>query len=103
MNFAIDLFFGGLWSMVWHWGIGIGLVILLCGAAFLSPVFKKDFLYAAGIVVVALFFEGVGIHDERARVAAQEKLINEKVTTVVQGTTTPSSRADKDPYDSLKN
>lgn len=103
MQFTIDLFLGGLWSMVWHWGIGIGLIILLCAAAYFSPVFKKDFLYAALLVIVALFFEAVGIHDERARVAAQEKLIGQKVTSVVKDTTTPVSRGERDPYDSLKN
>jgi hypothetical protein len=103
MTFAIDLFFAGVWSMVWHWGIGIGLIILLCAAAWFSPVFKKDFLYAALIVFVALFFEAVGIKDERARVTAQEVIINQKVDDVVKSTETPASRTERDPYDSMRN
>jgi hypothetical protein len=105
MNFALNmsLLLAGAWSMVWHWGVGVGLIIVFCAAAWFSPVFKKDFLYAALLVFVALFFESVGIRDERARVVAQEQVINNKVDDVVKGTQTPASRAAPDPYDSIKN
>ena len=103
MNFTIGLFFAGIWDLVWAWGIGIGLIILLCAAAYFSPVFKKDFLWGAFIVAVALFFTANGARLERNRVAAQEALIGQTVKTVVQGTATSQARGERDPYDSLHN
>ena len=103
MNFAIDLFFGGLWSMVWHWGIGIGLVILLCGAAWFSPVFKKDFVYCAILVAVCLAYGTLLVQDEKKHEQAQQQLLIKKVHTVVQHTKTPQARAEKDRYDNKKN
>jgi ABC-type siderophore export system fused ATPase/permease subunit len=102
IDYFITMFFAGIWAMVWKWGIGIGLVICLCALAYFSPLYKKDFLYAAFIVVVALFFMAVGIRDERARVAAQEKALVNQVDNVVAGTKTAKSRSARDPYDQGK-
>jgi ABC-type siderophore export system fused ATPase/permease subunit len=99
IQYFIEMAFAGVWTMVWHWGIGVGLVICLCALAYLLPVYQKDFLYAALLIVVALFFMAVGIRDERTRVAAQQQTLIKEVDTVVQGTKTPRARAQRDPYD----
>ena len=52
-----------IWTLVWHWGTGVGAIILLLAAAFFSPFCKKDFVYAAVIVAVALFIYGYGTVD----------------------------------------
>lgn len=99
VQYFIEMAFAGVWSMVWHWGVGIGLIICLCALAYLLPVYQKDFLYAALLVVVALVFMSIGIRDERTRVAAQQRVLINQVDKVVKGTRTPSSRAARDPYD----
>lgn len=99
VQYFVEMLFAGVWTMVWHWGVGIGLVICLCALAYLLPAYQKDFLYAALLVVVALFFMAIGIRDERTRVAAQQKVLQQQVDTVVKGTRTPQSRAARDPYD----
>ena len=52
-----------IWTLVWHWGTGVGAIVLLLAAAFFSPFCKKDFVYAAVIVAVALFIYGYGTVD----------------------------------------
>jgi len=99
VQYFVTMFFAGVWTMVWHWGVGIGLVICLCALAYLLPAYQKDFLYAALLVVVALFFMAVGIRDERTRVAAQQRVLVQEVDSVVKGTKTPAARAERDPYD----
>lgn len=90
----MSLFFAGLWPMIGHFGIGGVLVAgALAGAWFLPP-FRKDFLWAAAVVVFALFFEGVGIHVEKARRDAQEQVIEKRVDDAVMNT-----EGKKDPFD----
>jgi hypothetical protein len=100
---VLHLLFAGIWTMVWQWGIGIGLV-LLCGAgAFFSPIYKKDFIYAGLIVGVALFFMSLGIAQEKAHCTAQSTVIVNTVDKIVKQTSTPQSRATKDKFDDPNN
>ena len=32
----VQMFFAGLWAEVWHWGLGIGLIILLVAGSIFS-------------------------------------------------------------------
>jgi hypothetical protein len=100
---AIHLLLAGMWEMVWQWGIGVGLLILCLAGAFFSPLFKKDFLYAALIIVVALFFMSLGVAQERSHCTAQNQVIVTTVTKVVKATTTPKAKAAKDKFDDPNN
>lgn len=100
---TLKLLFAGLWPLVWHWGVGAGLIILCGVGAYFSPLYKKDFIYAAIIVAIALFFEAVGIHDEQGRVAAQQATLNNAVNSIVEGTETPAAKGKRDKYDSPNN
>jgi hypothetical protein len=95
----VDYWFAGLWTMVWHWGIGVGLIILLLAAAYFSPLCKKDFVYAAVIVAVAMFFEGVGVHMEAKYRDAKAAVIQKDVDSAVQEKQTPKAEKSKDPWD----
>jgi hypothetical protein len=75
------------------------LIICLLLLAWFSPVFKKDFVWAAIVVAVALVLFNVGVHSEAKRVVAQEAVVNTTVDNAVKRSTTPSVRKSKDPWD----
>lgn len=63
--------FAGLWALLWHFGL-LGVLAIACfAAAYFSPVFKKDFLWA-GIAFVAIFVTlAIGVTLGEKRVQAQ--------------------------------
>lgn len=102
MDQTIQLFFAGMWDMVWHYGLGIGLIILCVAGAFFSPLFKKDFLYAAVVIAVAMAFETMGVREEKVHCDAQQAVIEKTVTKVVAKTATPKAKTQKDKWDNSK-
>ncbi len=57
-------------SAFWFRG---GVVTGLLAAASFSPVFKKDFLYRAIVVAVAMGVYSLGVSDEKANRDAQQR------------------------------
>lgn len=87
-------FFTGLWPLVSHI-TGAGLVIAgLIAAAVFSPVFKREFAYAAAAVALGLFVYTVGVRDEKHRRDAQEAAAQTDVDDAVKHST-----GKKDPFD----
>ena len=78
MNFIHNLFTAGLvdalWSEIWKFGLGVGLIILLTAGAFFSPVGKQALASAAFAVFIILVIYGYGIKQEKATCAAQKVL-----------------------------
>src|SRR5579863_2730450 len=103
ISFTIQSFFAGTWDLIWHQGLGIGLIICFVLAAYFSPVFKKDLLYCAFIVGAFLLAEDIGTHDEAKHVAAQEQVVDKKVTAVVKKAKSPKTQASHDPWNSPNN
>jgi len=66
---------GSLWTEVWHWGLGIGVIILCIAGAFLSPVGKQGFAGAAFATFLLLVAYGFGQKDRAAICEAQVKVI----------------------------
>lgn len=62
-----------VWSEVWHWGLGIGVMILCIAGAFLSPVGKQGFAGAAFATFCLLVAYGYGQKDRSAICEAQVK------------------------------
>ena len=60
---------------VFHWGLGIGLIIIFCLLAFFSPVNKKYFVAGAVISAILLFTYSYGHHDEATVCEAKVKKI----------------------------
>ncbi len=100
--YLINEAFAGAWSLIWHWGGGVALIIGLLALAYFSPLYKKYFLYGAGVVTLCLVAYGVGIADEAKRVHAQQKVIIQYVDKIVAKTKTKHYRAKPDPYDSRR-
>ena len=96
---AIELSLAGLWPTLWHFGLGSSLVIGLMAAAYFSPVFKKDFFYAALIVGAFMVAEDIGIHDANKITTAKEKIVTTQVDKAVKKSETPKARHAKDPWD----
>lgn len=73
-NNASGLFAAG-WAEIWHWGLGIGLLILCGLLAYFSPFDKKYFIGAAVVIAVAMFVYGIGHHDAAVVCEAKVKKI----------------------------
>ncbi len=63
--------FAGLWDLVWHFGLGGVLVIACLAAAYFSPVFKKEFIWAAALIASIMVAVGIGVHLGEKRIQAQ--------------------------------
>lgn len=93
----------GSGDLLFHWGFGIAAIILCGVGAWLSPVFKKDFLYTGCVIAVALVFEAVGVHDEAARCSAQQQVVIKYVEkAVTKAKKAPAARS-TDRWDNPRN
>lgn len=63
--------FAGIWPLLWHFGLGGVLVIGCLAAAYFSPVFKKDFLWAAALIVVIIISTAIGVTLGERRIKSQ--------------------------------
>lgn len=63
--------FAGLWALLWHFGLGAVLAAGCLAAAYFSPVFKKDFLWAAAVIVAIMISTAIGVTLGEKRVQAQ--------------------------------
>ncbi len=99
--YLVEHFFAGLWTMIWHFGVGIGLVILSLAGAYFAPTIRMKVILcvAAILIVVFLIGEAIGIRMERAHVDAQAATTNSFIKGTVERTTTPKSRGKADPWD----
>ena len=67
--------FASTWNLVWHFGVGVGLLILCLAGAFFSPIGKSSFLIAAGAIVGAMALYAYGINNERQNCDARIRFI----------------------------
>lgn len=67
--------FDAIWAELWHWGLGVGLIVICLILAYFSPLNKKYFLIAAGVIAVGLLIYNVGHHDEAKVCEAKVKKI----------------------------
>lgn len=108
-----DMAVAGVWAQVWHWGTGIGLIILLLAAAyfttaipFIGPSLKDargHLLMAAAVIAVFLAGQALGAHDANRRNAARQIILEQHVDTVVETTKTPRFRKMPDRWDNPEN
>lgn len=110
---TLQLIFAGAWAQIWHWGTGIGLMVLcLLGAYFTTAIpiigphltnARKDLLWAAFGIGVFLGGQALGAHDANRRNTAKQVVIEQRVDDVVEKTKTPKARAAKDRWDRPEN
>ena len=63
----------GIGLLVGAYGLALVGTVALLAAAWFSPVFKKDFLYAAICVMISTAVFTIGVHDESVRCIAQNE------------------------------
>lgn len=105
VTYLIEHAFAGLWTLIWHFGVGIGIVILLGIGAWFAPSLKLKALCigAAAFVIALLVGEGIGVNMEKSHNVAQQAQTNNFVDKTVEGTTTKKSRAKADPWNNKDN
>lgn len=64
-------FFHGLWPLVWHFGLGGGIVSLALAVAWFFPLLRKTALEVAAVVSVALGCYAVGVKNGEGHVQAR--------------------------------
>ena len=107
----LKLSFAALWPMIWTFGLGTGLIILCLFVAFFSssiPIIgpflgglRKDLIWAAIGIFLAMTFMGIGIKQEHDRCIAQNQIIQNEVNQAVKDATKPSNPPD--PFNNKEN
>lgn len=110
---TMQLFFAGIWAQVWHWGIGIGLIILCLAGAFFTtsiPIIgpyltnaRRDLLWAAFTIAIFLAGQWLGAHDEKRKHEARQVIIEQTVDKAVDKTKTPAAKGKPDRWDKPEN
>lgn len=105
MIWAFKLAIAGMGAMIWHWGLGVGLIILCIlfeMFAGMIPVFgpfldrfRKDALWVAAGIAVALCAYTVGVRDEAARCFAKEQIVRGQVLDAAS----PAKQPHKDKWE----
>ncbi len=100
----------GIWSQVWHWGTGVGVILLLLAMAWfttavplIGPLLtgaRTHLLWAAFVVAVFLGGQSLGAHDQSRKDAARKVVIEHQVDAVVEKAkrTTKRDRWDRPEY-----
>jgi len=110
LPYTLELAFAGTWQYIFHWGIGVALIIGLLAAAYFTTAipligpflgeFHKDLLWAAFAVAVFLAGSWMGDKDATIRCKAQQIVVEKTVKNAVNKATHPSKRQDRwdDPH-----
>lgn len=61
----------GIWPLIGYFSAGGGLLIGLLAAAWFSPVFKKEFVWAAAVVAAFMVAFTAGVVNGEKRIRAQ--------------------------------
>jgi cobalamin biosynthesis protein CobD/CbiB len=63
--------FAGLLPLLLEYGIGTLLIAGCLALAYFSPILKKDFLYAAGVLAIVMVTFTIGVSNGEKRIQAQ--------------------------------
>lgn len=101
----LELAFAGLGSFIWHWGIGIGMIIILVGAAELTtaiPIIgnwlatvRIHLLWAAAAIALVLAGEYIGARDAAKRCEAKAAIVDTRVGKAVKKAITAPPKTDR--------
>ena len=115
LNYTLNnlhVLMAGSWPLIWHWGLAIGVILLLL-AAFVATYFipffgallgkfRADLLIAAAVVAAMQALFVWGTHTEAKRCKAQVVVVQKIVTKVVTKVQRPSTKKWRDPWDAPK-
>ena len=98
LPFTVQHAFAGLWPLVGHWGIQVGVIIICLGGEVVLAMFKAQLppfisdslrpiqtalLFIAVAAGISLYSFSDGVKVEHARAVAQQKVLLNQVGTVV--------------------
>jgi len=99
----------GIGAFIWHWGAGIGLIIICVVLAYFTtavPIIgpwltdaRRHLLWAAFVIATFLAGQWLGAHDANRRHAKQQVVIGNTVDQVVRDTKTDKFQKRQDRYD----
>lgn len=72
----------GLWPLISSYGLGGLIIIALLAAAWFSPVWKKEFLWAASAIAIGMAIFSAGVVKGERRVHAQWEAARENSVKV---------------------
>ena len=83
MSFISNLFSAGLvdalWSELWKFGAGTGILILLFAGAVFLPTSRQFFIGCGVVVFLAMIVYGYGIKNEKVTCAAQKVIFQKQL------------------------
>lgn len=99
---TISLFFAGLGHVLAPLGAAGGMIAICLFLAYISPIGRKTCLWLA--FVISMFMAGMltGIHSEKARVEAQQAVIESAVDKAVKKAESKASKSTADPWDNRR-
>ena len=93
MMLWIKLASAGLGPLIWHWGIGVGVIILILAVEYFLGYlpfverFRKDLLWVAVGIALVLVGEYIAARDMAARCQAKAAVIESTVGNAVDSAT----------------
>lgn len=109
----LERMFAGVWPLVFHWGLGIGVIIILVVLSYASETLpligphlnalRKDLRWGAVGIAIFLFGMWVGDRDRANRYEAQVIVLEKHVTSTVKAAKSPAALAKPDKFNSKDN
>lgn len=110
---AIELMFAGAWAFIWHWGVGIAIIILcVLGIIFtdsipvIGPWLGKERKWLEAVAIgtaLLLIGEFIGALDATHRYEKKTVIIENTVEKVVKSVDTPEAQHQDDRFDNSDN
>jgi hypothetical protein len=67
----VELQVAGLWPLIWHFGIGGGLLLACAAGWYFSPIHRVDFIWGAVVIIVVMVSTSIGVSLGEKRKQAQ--------------------------------
>lgn len=98
---ALQLIFAGLGVISIFYVLGVVVILALLALAYLSPIDKLHFVFAAVLVAAMMVTYSIGLKDGGKRCDAQGKVINSAVDKAVDKASKATTSGDR--YDNKDN
>ena len=101
--FGFDLATAGLWPIIWHYGLALGMMAPFIVIAVMVPSLRALALVVVALIAVAVVSALIGGHLEAQRYRAQQKVIDDQVDSVAKSVQSLEAKHMKDRWDDPRN